>query len=861
MNKLRRLLPLIVLVLAGVLALGATALARHARHHRGRVVTHHVHKSAGREITRAPNVPGQAAKARAAERDEGGEGEEENEALRAAEEYDAARTAPARNAPAEALSAARAEAAALPATGAFSELTNQPYDSDAPAFRDPVWSNSGGGSGLVSGRMTAVAARGKTVFAGAADGGVWRSADAGAHWTPVLDHNDSISVGSVAISPGDGSVWVGLGEANENSDAYLGQGVMRSNDDGRTWHYVGGTQLRNMLVGRLTFDKVGHVYAATSKGLFRRSTDSDSGPWSRVLRPGTGPYGTTFVNDVKVKPGTKGKVVIADVGWRTGTPYNGLYQSSKSGVQGSWHLVRPGGDLHQADVGRATFAYTPNGQRLYAVVQSPRLQNNPDPEDGSTVLAGVFRSDDGLNGPWKRIADEPKLLNSGSGLVGQFGYGPGVQAWYNQFLQVDPRDPNHVYLGLEEVFETHDAGATWRAIGPYWNFPFACFARDPDSCPKTTHPDQHGAAIANGRLFVANDGGMYRRTVGGADLWADLNADLHTLQYYFADSGPVAGGDAWWGGLQDNGESLLLPGRSRQVSPFGGDGGDTMVDKTDGNKAVVEYTGLDMNLTTNGGRSRGNGFAFREISPSCVAFTYTPDPCDPTPRFIAPFEADSADPNHWVAGGEYVWDDHKAWGTRCSDTACDWKIVHDTGAGRSITALGVNRVTYAGWCGPCNPDEPGEADGGFQAGIDTNYGGHWHRITAPNLPNRYVASLTVDPANRAHVYAVYNGFSRRWIEGGGEGHVFESTNGGATWTDISGNLPDVGGDDLVISHGKLVVATDIGTFIASASNHTQWARFGPNLPSASVNDLAFSSDGSHLVAATHGRGLWISPSP
>src|SRR3954452_21213161 len=153
MSSFRRLLPLLALALAGLLALGATALARHARHHRGRVVTHHVRKSAAREITRAPNVPGLAPKARVAERDEGEEGEEENEALRAAEEYDAARTAPARNAPAEALSAARAEAAALAANGAVSELTTQPYDSDAPGYRDPLFSNSGGGAGLVSGRM------------------------------------------------------------------------------------------------------------------------------------------------------------------------------------------------------------------------------------------------------------------------------------------------------------------------------------------------------------------------------------------------------------------------------------------------------------------------------------------------------------------------------------------------------------------------------------------------------------------------------------------------------------------------------------------------------------------------------------
>ena len=61
------------------------------------------------------------------------------------------------------------------------------------------------------------------------------------------------------------------------------------------------------------------------------------------------------------------------------------------------------------------------------------------------------------------------------------------------------------------------------------------------------------------------------------------------------------------------------------------------------------------------------------------------------------------------------------------------------------------------------------------------------------LPNRYVAGLTVDPQHSGHVYAVFNGYSRRWIPGGGVGHVFESWNGGASWTDISGNLPDVAG--------------------------------------------------------------------
>ena len=72
---------------------------------------------------------------------------------------------------------------------------------------------------------------------------------------------------------------------------------------------------------------------------------------------------------------------------------------------------------------------------------------------------------------------------------------PGVQAWYNQFLQVDPTDPNHVYAGLEEVYETKDGGATWTTVGPYWNFAFPCWSIDPTKqtgdCSPTTHSDQH----------------------------------------------------------------------------------------------------------------------------------------------------------------------------------------------------------------------------------------------------------------------------------------------------------------------------------------------------------------------------------
>src|SRR5437764_7733853 len=113
-------------------------------------------------------------------------------------------------------------------------------------------------------------------------------------------------------------------------------------------------------------------------------------------------------------------------------------------------------------------------------------------------------------------------------------------------------------------------------------------------------------------------------------------------------------------------------------------------------------------------------------------------------------------------------------------------------------------------------------------------GGTWRTISAGNLPNRFVNALTTDPANASHVYAVYNGFSRRWVPGAGTGHVFESFDAGATWTDISGNLPDAPGDDLVVVNGKLVVATDVGAFVAAAGGGTAtlWSRLGSGLPNA-----------------------------
>jgi photosystem II stability/assembly factor-like uncharacterized protein len=808
---------------------------------------------------------------------QGSPGKEGDEARTAAEQYAQARQAPGVTAPG-AYDAAWAQMATLPTyAGSWSETTNKKYNADDPNYRDPLYSNSSGGAGLVTGRITgiAVAANG-TIFAGGADGGVFRSTDQGTTWTPIADGLPTLSVGDVRIAP-DGALWLATGEGNTGSTAYVGSGVYRlanpqtgtfSASD-RVGDAADGTNpLAGRFINKVRFDDNGNAYAATSRGLWRHSSTSKSGAWTLLLNPGTGTY-AGIVNDLAIRPGTQGKELVVNAAWRGYAAYNGFYLSKDAGAH--FTKVDPQGAIVGKNVGNAELAYSADGKKLYTVVEDTQLYLTG-VQNANSVLMGVFVSNTGSPaGPWTSIADYRKLSNSGSALKTNSvnrGYGPGVQAWYNNFIAVDPNNANHVFVGLEEVFETRDGGNQWNAIAPYWNFGLSCWdiSDAKNTCPSTTHSDQHSIAFGNGRVYVGNDGGLYSRPKnstavnknGNATDWASHNANLRTLQYYSVGTGYVdtdgdndidaadkAKGVAVAGGLQDNGGSLLLPGATSMVSPFGGDGGDIIVDPDNGCRILDEYVYLTLWLTTNCGETDGSHSAVKDVSIN-----------DPFPRFTAPFRADQSNKNHWVAGGEYVWTYDKGFAIT---SGADWVPQFDTGAGHSITGLSSNHdVVWAGWCGPCNPD-------GFKRGVVTNYGGTYHQVTLPStVANRYISNVVIDPndADGSSAYLVLNGFSRRWTEGpgSGQGHLYKTTDGGATWADVSGNLPDVPADDLVVTPaGTLVLGTDLGVLI-STDGGAHWMRFGANHPLTTVMDLHVGPDG-RLYSATHGRGIWSTPLP
>lgn len=658
----------------------------------------------------------------------------------------------------------------------------------------------------VGGRITDLAVDPRdqaVVYAGAAEGGLMRTRDAGQHWDLVFDDQPSLAVGAVALDPlAPDRVYVGTGEVNPGggSVAYGGTGVYRSLDQGDTWAALG---LENSgSIGRLVIDPtdpdriyvaaMGHLWApGPDRGVYR--TTDGGASWEQVLFLGD----TIGCVDLVIRPDNPA-IILAAMWQRIRTPerydYGGIgcaiWRTDDGGD--TWERVTTGLPAPQTESGRIGLALCQaQPTRMYAVYA-----------DRTGYFDGLFRSDDG--------GDSWVQTNDGA-LASVFAsYG-----WWFGNVRCHPEDPDVVFvLGLD-FYRSINGGTSWSETSG------------------GMHVDHHamgwGPAPARA-IYEGNDGGVYRSTNGGT-VWAMLPDQPVTQVYRLGLD--AQNPDAIYLGGQDISTVRTLTGALDDWQTIlGGDGFQPLVHPLSSSRIWAQYQYGAVYYSSNGGGSfswAGNGVA----SGDRIAWS-APHVQDPT----------IADRRYFGTNKLYRSASNTGW-TSISGDLTGGPHQDQSGQVRgTLTTIGVSPVdAQVLWTG---------SDDG-RVHVTTSGGASWSDVSA-GVPERWITSVRPDPFDRETAYVTVSGF--RWDEA--LPHVLATDDLGLSWQPIAGNLPEAPVNDL-LAHpdhpGRLFVATDLGVY-ETQDGGAAWSLVADGLPNLVVSHLAWNAARGELLAGTYGRSVF-----
>jgi hypothetical protein len=735
---------------------------------------------------------------------------------------------------------------------------------------------TGGFFSPVTGRITAIAvdptdATGNTVLIGGAQGGIWRTTTAGATWAAVGDQNVSLSMGSIAFAPSaPATVYAGTGEqASIGFDIYYGAGVLKSTDSGQTW-------------------------APTCT--FNATTCPFAGPTSDQTPFGFFTLGGTRISYIAVNPSIPGMVLVgAQTQFAQGST-EGVYCSNDSGA--TWSNILPGEMSTFVGFASSTVAYAAlgnpfgstagvtNGNGIYkatgigatcsTITFSPLTATTLPTQ--STIgridlgISPLFATD---NTVYASIASATTQSDTNLGVfvTGDGGTtwtqtsAPDVcaqQCWYDNVVKVDPNGKNFAFFGggafmsgstNSWVVRTTNGGTSWSSIIPN-------LAGGSAGLP---HVDNHAMAFAKLstgkiRLYLGNDGGIWRTDDAEATTvsWTNLNDSTLTLtQFYPAISIHPSSQEIAFAGAQDNGSQIYAgPSTTWIDNNVCGDGTGTAIDNVVPSTVYVTCNGINIAVSTLNAQPNTFFTAINGINPA--------DNSD----FVPPLVTDPSTANTVYVGTTKVYQSVNAGD---SWTALSGDLVNGA-VGHDLTALAVapgnSKVVYAG----------ADTGGVFVATNVAAGSGTFAQVAGQaSLPPRQVAAITVDPldATGNTAYAAFSGFA---FVGNGIndviGHLFKTTDGGATWKDVSctvascatpaaADLPNSPLNDVVVDPdipGTLYAATDIGVFqgicTTTAPTTCTWTTLSTGLPRVAVLSLKLHHASRTLRAATHGRGVW-----
>src|SRR5215472_4063979 len=760
--------------------------------------------------------------------------------------------------------------------------------SAAPPPIPPYWTPLGpsviahgqaSGHPIVSGRITglAVGPGGNRVYAATANGGVWYSEDAGAHWTPIDDplsghagtlhlEADSLSTGGIAVRFGANAaadqIFVGTGETQAG---YSGVGIKvftPGNTPAWTLEAPGlATDANPGLAGagiyKIIIDPAHPeiVFAATTRGLFVRPQAAPFDTWTLVA----GGIPASTITDVVI--GVAGIYFAAAQG---GNIYRCANPTDVGG--GTWAVV-PG----FAAAGRVILAASEGGGShiVYALDQNGQLGRLDDPGAGSFVL----------------VSGVPKAL---------FFSGNSNQGSYDITLAVDPSNRDTVYVAGAALLADNEwtlplfKGTIAISAGKYV-FPFnpsndmfpdsngnndsSHVQRDPTWIGTGVHPDGHAIVFATNadgthdatNVWVGCDGGVFQSTQSGAKgSFQARNLGLAVTQINYVAQHPAA--DAIMvAGTQDQG---LVRFRGDQVGfeDPEGDGGGCTYDPNNGYRIMRQYTHAALYTASDGGNNGDSSWTdlkaankFPPIGSSATAAQKTAATTeDGVTGFYAPIAAVAVDDTHTLAafGTNRLWITPD-WGDSWVTLPSNNNPYAGGGVNAAQDVLAGGAVTAISWASPTRV---------YAATATSIYrfdqsGGNWTRTLLPgtNLPGGRIMSIAVEDATAGKIYVSLGG---RNID-----HVWYFDPGVGNW--VSAGLAqatlDVPCHSIVVDPAHtdhIYLGCDVGVYQGvktGAAAWSPWTPFSTNLPECAVYHVSIHPQTRMLRAATFGRGVWEIP--
>jgi photosystem II stability/assembly factor-like uncharacterized protein len=655
-----------------------------------------------------------------------------------------------------------------------------------------------------------------TFFVGVAQGGVWKTTNGGASYTPLTDNLPITRISDICIDPNNTNtmyisvcdfeyIGVGLYLDGKKRHTHYGLGIYKTTDGGSTWAPTGLTfQLTNgdaSLMRKILVNpsNSNELVACGVSGMYKSIDGGTS--WTKKL--------DSLFWDMVQDPITP-NVIYAATGWVKNSNMGsaGIYKSIDFG--NTWTQLNTG-ITAQGVVQRIKLAIAPsNHNYVYALCC-----------DNTDGFYGIYQSTNaGTSWTYKQPLLNILEYDQGSNLGGQ---GP-----YDLALCVNATDENTIYTGGINLWGSTDGGTTFNPIS-HWTLQYG----------NTIHGDIHYMDRQPGSsdIFVCSDGGIYKTSnlqIGSwsnppwPTVWTKLGSGMQITSFYRLSSSKNGVGRLM-AGAQDN-ASMYYDGSSWS-SVFGGDGMDNYLDPLN-NQAVIGASQYGTFYYSNNGGQSGT--------------VVGSNPNNENAEWTAPLAADYNHPGVMYIGNENV--------MKSLDGGQNWSglgtIYTDPVnlANTEISALAVSNanssVIYAARRVRYEYNLKGIVF------YSTNGGSTFTNITN-NLPDTlYYTGIEASPTNSNEAVVCMAGFT-------GGCKVFKTTTSGTSWINISYNLPNIPVNCIkyIPGTGQLMVATDLGVYILNNSTNT-WNSYSQGLPNVIISDIEFNPALNKIYVSTFGRGIW-----